>query len=116
MEYKEKTTIVITQNLNGLAGKFSYPIYCPFLPDEVVVSNMNYFHDGTEAGFSRLSTSMINSLDSCIGIFQDGENSPMQSSSVSYSVGKPVRGDTEFFYTIPARAGTLVFTLTFIKK
>ena len=113
MDYKEKTTIVITQLLTN-SGRFSHPIYCHFIPDEVVVSNMNYYNDGTEAGFSRLSTSMITSLDSCIGVFQDGENSPMQSSSVSYSVGKPVRGDIEFNFT-GARAGTLVFTLTFIK-
>ena len=115
MDYKEKTTLVVTQTLNN-SGRFSYPIYCPFIPDEVIVSNMNYYSTGNEAGFSRLSTNMITSLDSCIGVFQDGENSPMQSSSISYSVRKPVRGDIQFEYTNSNRAGTLVFTLTFIKK
>lgn len=115
MDFKEKTTIVISQTLTN-SGNFSYPIYCSFIPDEVIVSNMNYYNNGTELGFSRLSSSMVSSLDGCIGIFQDGENSPMQSSAVSYSVGKPVRGNIYFEYTNQNRLGQLVFTLTFIKK
>jgi len=114
MEESKKTTIVVSRTLDN-SGAFSVPIYVPFVPKEVVVSNMNYYNDGTETtDFSRLTTSMIQSLDGCIGVFQDGSMGSMMNESVSFRVGRPVRGDIEFRFSNENRAGTLCFTLTFL--
>lgn len=110
----EKYIVTIASDLAGNSA-FTKEIYCPFVPDTVIVKNAMYNNDGTEVGVSGLRSNLIRNEILCYLC-----DSTYCHKEIEYDLYHEVRGLYLFECvdqtgSLEARAGDIFVTLEFRK-
>ena len=106
--------ITLTKFFNGSAT-FTNQLYVPFIPDEMIVRDYSYHHDGTEQGISVIYTDLVNDIICPISDTSSGY------SGKHYLIQKPINSLYNFqVRTVSGafdatRAGDFMISLEFVK-
>lgn len=118
MEGKVTYTSQVYANI-FIAGErvFTVDIYCPFVPDEINISNLvsSIPTGDTDDNMYVLSSDLVSSMDNVIGIFQPNNN--IMSTDISFQNTKTISGKFNFRLDTPIVNDDtkLTFTMKFIK-
>ena len=107
---KQSTTIVILTTLVD-TNVLRQNINVDFIPDRVCVRNIMFEHDGADPGFVKITTNMISTLDSSIGVIASIFG---YANDVCFNVNKPITGTQEIRFS-ESISGVFSITLEFIK-
>ena len=109
---KQSTTIVILTTLAD-TNVLRQNINVDFIPDRVCVRNIMFEHDdgGDDPGFVKITTNMISTLDSSIGVIASIFG---YANDVCFNVDKSISGTQEIRFS-KAISGVFAMTLEFIK-
>ena len=110
------TSMVIRQTIPDATTltSFTEHITVGFTPDLIRFSNLYYDAKADEGVIYKVTSSIVNSLDSCIGV---GNNKVLLSEPMTFTNNKPISGTYQFNIDQGGfNPGNFVMMITFIKN